>query len=101
MPKINKETRKVFRNGISVYKYQNKHTYFCRFYVGRNNKQYSKSGRFERSTKTKNINEAISKANELYRNWFIENPSTKTKKHIDFDIEIAQDRKSTRLNSSH
>ena len=59
MPKINKETMKVFRNGISVYKYQNKQTYFFRFYVGRNNKQYSKSGRFEKSTKTKNINQAI------------------------------------------
>ena len=58
MPKINKETMKVFRNGISIYKYQNKNTYFCRFYVGRTNNQYSKSGRFEKSTKTKNIRSA-------------------------------------------
>ena len=74
MPKINKETMKVFRNGISVYKYQNKQTYFCRFYVGRNNKQYSKSGRFEKSTKTKNINEAIKIANDYYREWFYNQP---------------------------
>ena len=76
MPKINKETLKVFKNGISVYKYQNKQTYFCRFYVGRNNKQYSKSGRFEKSTKTKNINEAIKIANDYYREWFTTNHSS-------------------------
>src|SRR6056300_221442 len=89
MPKINKETMKVFRNGISVYKYQNKQTYFCRFYVGRNNKQYSKSGRFEKSTKTKNINEAIKIANEYYREWFTTNHSSVIQ-HRSFDIEIAQ-----------
>lgn len=89
MPKINKETIKVFRNGISVYKYQNKQTYFCRFYVGRNNKQYSKSGRFEKSTKTKNINEAIKIANDYYREWFTTNHSSVIQ-HRSFDIEIAQ-----------
>ena len=88
MPKINKNTLKVLpRNNIRIYKFENKQTYFCSFYVGT---IHFKSGKFERSTKTKNINQAISKANELYRNWFIENPSTLTKKHIDFDLDIAQ-----------
>jgi len=88
MPKINKNTLKVLpRNNIRIYKFENKQTYFCSFYVGT---IHFKSGKFERSTKTKNINEAISKANELYRNWFIKNPSTLTKKYIDFDLDIAQ-----------
>ena len=74
MPKINKNTLKVLpRNNIRIYKFENKQTYFCSFYVGT---IHFKSGKFEKSLKTKNINEAISKANELYRNWFIKNPST-------------------------
>ena len=58
---IDKTTlKKIPRLKISIYKYKNKNTYFCRFYVG---KVHYKSGYKEISLKTKNINEAISKAN--------------------------------------
>ena len=88
MPKIDKKTLKILpRNNVWVYKFERKNTYFCRFYIG---KIHNNSGRFEKSCKTKNINEAISKANEYYRNWFIENKNTTTKKEIDFDLDIAQ-----------
>ena len=64
-------------------------TYFCRFFVGSGFKNKN-SKREERTLKTKNINEAISKAKELYKNWFRENPDTKAKRPKDFDLDIAQ-----------
>lgn len=88
MPKIDKKTFKVLpRTNIQIYKFENKQTYFCRFYIGR---IHNKSGRFEKSLKTKNINEAITKATELHRNWFNQNNGTTKKEQIDFDLEIAQ-----------
>ena len=88
MPKINKDTLKILpRSNVWVYKFENKNTYFCRFYIG---KIHSKSGRFEKSLKTKNINEAITKANEFYRNWFIDNKNTTVKILRSIDLDIAQ-----------
>ena len=56
MSKIDKQTLKILpRTKISIYKFVNQNTYFCRFFVGR---KYFKSGRFEKTCKTKNINEA-------------------------------------------
>ena len=53
MPKINKSTLKMLpRNNIRIYKFENKQTYFCSFYVGT---IHFKSGKFEKSLKTKKI----------------------------------------------
>ena len=63
MSKIDKQTLKILpRTKISIYKFVNQNTYFCRFFVGR---KYFKSGRFEKTCKTRNINEAIVKANQV------------------------------------
>ena len=42
MPKINKETLKTLKNGVKVFKYENKHSYNCYFAVGT---AYAKSGK--------------------------------------------------------
>ena len=91
MPKINKDSLKILpRTKIWIYKFENKNTYFCRFYVGLGHKNY-KSGKFEKTLKTKNINEAITKANELYKEWFREHTDTKQQvREHDFDLDIAQ-----------
>ena len=91
MPKINKDTLKILpRTKIWIYKFENKNTYFCRFYVGLGHKNY-KSGKFEKTLKTKNINDAITKANELYKEWFREHTDTKQQvREHDFDLDIAQ-----------
>jgi len=91
VPKINKDTLKILpRTKIWIYKFENKNTYFCRFYVGLGHKNY-KSGKFEKTLKTKNINEAITKANELYKEWFREHTDTKQQvREHDFDLDIAQ-----------
>ena len=90
MPKIDKKTLKVLpRTNIQIYKFEKGKTYFCRFFVGSGFKNKN-SKREERTLKTKNINEAISKAKELYKNWFRENPDTKAKRPKDFDLDIAQ-----------
>ena len=87
MPKIDKQTLKVLpRTNIQIYKFKNKNTYFCRFYIGR---IHNKSGRFEKSTKTKNINEAIKIANNYYREWFTTNHSSVVR-HRNFEIDIAE-----------
>jgi len=88
MPKIDKTTlKKIPRLKISIYKYENKNTYFCRFYVG---KIHYKSGYKEIGLKTKNINEAISKANTEFKIWFSEHKDTTTKKDSNIDLDIAQ-----------
>ena len=88
MPKIDRTTlKKIPRLKISIYKYENKNTYFCRFYVG---KIHYKSGYKEIGLKTKNINEAISKANTEFKIWFSEHKDTTTKKDSNIDLDIAQ-----------
>ena len=91
MPKINKDSLKILpRTKIWIYKFENKNTYFCRFYVGLGHKNY-KSGKFEKTLKTKNINDAITKANEFYKEWFREHTDTKQQvREHDFDLDIAQ-----------
>lgn len=87
MPKINKSTIKILpRTGIRIYKFENKNTYFCRFYVGT---CHYNSGKLEKSLNTKNIKEAISKATQIHRDWFVEHKDTKTRKGSDFDLDIA------------
>ena len=88
MPKIDRTTlKKIPRLKISIYKYENKNTYFCKFYVG---KIHYKSGYKEIGLKTKNINEAISKANTEFKIWFSEHKDTTTKKDSNIDLDIAQ-----------
>ena len=88
MPKIDKTTlKKIPRLKISIYKYENKNTYFCRFYVG---KIHYKSGYKEIRLRTKNINEAISKANTEFKIWFSEHKNTTAKKDSNIDLDIAQ-----------
>jgi hypothetical protein len=88
MPKIDKTTlKKIPRLKISIYKYENKNTYFCKFYVG---KIHYKSGYKEIGLRTKNINEAISKANTEFKIWFSEHKDTTTKKDSNIDLDIAQ-----------
>ena len=86
--KIDKQTLKILpRTKISIYKFVNQNTYFCRFFVGR---KYFKSGRFEKTCKTRNINEAIVKANQYYKDWFIQHATDTIEKERDFDLDIAQ-----------
>ena len=88
MSKIDRTTlKKIPRLKISIYKYENKNTYFCKFYVG---KIHYKSGYKEIGLKTKNINEAISKANTEFKIWFSEHKDTTTKKDSNIDLDIAQ-----------
>ena len=88
MPKIDKRTlKKIPRLKISIFKYENKNTYFCKFYVG---KIHYKSGYKEIGLRTKNINEAISKANTEFKIWFLEHKDTTTKKDSNIDLDIAQ-----------
>ena len=75
MPKIDKNTLKILpKQKIRIYKFENKQTYTCSFYIGTGYKKYP-SNHFQKTCKTKNINEAISKAKEYYVDWF--------KNHID------------------
>ena len=88
MSKIDKQTLKILpRTKISIYKFVNQNTYFCRFFVGR---KYFKSGRFEKTCKTRNTNEAITKANQYYKDWFIQHATDTIEKERDFDLDIAQ-----------
>jgi len=51
MPKIDKQSLKILpKTKIWIYKFQNKETYFCRFYIGLGHKNY-KSGKFEKNFK--------------------------------------------------
>ena len=67
MPKIDKKTLKILpRTNIRIYKFENRQTYFCSFYIGLGHTN-KKSGKFEKTLQTKNVNEAIKKATELYK----------------------------------
>ena len=89
MPKIDKKTLKILpRTNIRIYKFENRHTYFCSFYIGLGHTN-KKSGKFEKTLQTKNVNEAIKKATELYKEWFRTHTDTKRVKAKDFDIDIA------------
>jgi len=91
MPKINKDSLKILtRTKIRIYKHENRNTYFCSFYIGLGHKNY-KSGKFEKTLKTKNIRDAITNANKLYKEWFREHTDTKQQvREKDFDLDIAQ-----------
>ena len=91
MPAIDKKTLTILpRHNIRIYKFKKRHTYFCSFYIGLGHKG-KKSGKFEKTLKTKNIKEAIKKATELYRKWFREHTDTKQiRKERDFDLDLAQ-----------
>ena len=89
MPKIDKKTLKILpRTNIRIYKFENRNTYFCSFYIGLGHTN-KKSGKFEKTLQTKNVNEAIKKATELYKEWFRTHTDTKRVKAKDFDIDIA------------
>jgi len=90
MPKIDKSTLKVLeRTKIRIYKFENKHTYFCSFYIGKGFKNYP-SNHFQKTCKTKNINEAISTATKYYKEWFQKNPSGVCEKQSSFETILAQ-----------
>jgi hypothetical protein len=90
MPKINKSTIKILpRTKIRIYKFENKQTYFCSFYIGTGHKKYP-SNKFEKTCKTKNINDAIAIAKKYYDEWNIQHSSSTTKKERNFDLDIAQ-----------
>ena len=86
MPKINKDSLKILKNGVKVFKYENKFSYNCYFQVG---SAYTKSGKKYFGLGTKNIHEATIRANEHYKKWHTTN-TDKSKKFIDFDLDIAQ-----------
>jgi len=86
VPKINKDSLKILKNGVKVFKYENKFSYNCYFHVG---SAYTKSGKKYFGLGTKNIHEATIRANEHYKKWHTTN-ADKSKKFIDFDLGIAQ-----------
>ena len=86
MPKINKDTLKTLKNGVKVFKYENKNSYNCYFQVG---STYTKSGKKYYGLGTKNIHEATIRANTKYKEWHTTN-AEKSKKFLDFDLDVAQ-----------
>ena len=88
MPKIDKSSIKEIKNcdTLRVFRYENSSKYYVSFYVS---KRYSKNGRYEQSLKTKNVNEAASRAKELWRG-FDKEAVQKTDKECNFDKDIAQ-----------
>jgi site-specific recombinase XerD len=86
MPKINKDTLKTLKNGVKVFKYENKNSYNCYFQVG---STYAKSGKKYYGLGTKNINDATIRANTKYKEWHTTN-AEKSKKFLDFDLDVAQ-----------
>ena len=88
MPKIDKTSIREIKNcdTLRVFRYENSKNYYVSFYVS---KRYSKNGRYEQSLKTKNVNEAASKAKELWRG-FDKEAVQKTDKECNFDKDIAQ-----------
>ena len=89
MPKINKETLKILpKTNIQIYKFEKGKNYYCQFYIGSGHKDYP-SKRFQQCLKTQNINDAISKATEHYKEWFKKHTDTKGKEK-DFDRDIAE-----------
>ena len=90
MPKIDKKTLKILpKQKIRIYKFENKQTYTCSFYIGTGYKKYP-SNHFQKTCKTKNINEAISKAKEYYVDWFKNHIDSKYDREKSFDLDIAQ-----------
>ena len=88
MPKINKDSLKILpKTNIQIYKFEQGKNYYCHFYIG-SHKGYS-SKRLQKCLKTQNINDAISKATEIYKEWFKTHTDTK-RKEKDFDLDIAQ-----------
>ena len=88
MPKIVKSTIRTFPRipSLKIYQFANGTNYFCCFYVGT---KILKSGNKELSLKTKNVNEAIQKAKEVYYDFF-NSPDSKIQNDINFDLDIAQ-----------
>ena len=88
MPKIDKSSIKEIKNcdTLRVFRYENSKNYYVSFYVS---KRYSKNGRYEQSLKTKNVNEAASRAKELWRG-FDKKTVQKIDKEFNFDKDIAQ-----------
>ena len=90
MPKIDKNTLKILpKQKIRIYKFENKQTYTCSFYIGTGYKKYP-SNHFQKTCRTKNINEAISKAKEYYVDWFKNHIDSKYDREKSFDLDIAQ-----------
>ena len=88
MPKIDKSSIKEIKNcdTLRVFRYENSKNYYVSFYVS---KRYSKNGRYEQSLKTKNVNEAASRAKELWRG-FDKKTVQKIDKEFNFDRDVAQ-----------
>ena len=85
MPKIVKSTIRTFPRipSLKIYQFANGTNYFCCFYVGT---KILKSGNKELSLKTKNVNEAIQKAKEVYYDFF-NSTDSKIQNDINFDLE--------------
>ena len=89
MPKIDKKTFKVLpRTNIQIYKFENKQTYFCRFYIGR---IHNKSGRFEKSLKTKSTNLGNISQWSLHFGFTRSNLKAKVKQHLGQGIACLRD----------
>ena len=86
MPKILKDTIKKIpsKQSLRIYKKSNSPNYYCSFYVG-----YStmKSGKKEKTLRTKNVKEALKKAIETYK--LIISQQDETKLEVNFDKDIA------------
>ena len=95
MPKINKDTLKTLKNGVKVFKYENKNSYNCYFQVG---STYAKSGKKYYGLGTKNIHEATIRANTKYKEWHTTN-AEKSKKFLDFDLKQKEKIELTSLKS--
>ena len=88
MPKINRKTIVKFPRipSLKIYQFVKSKNYFCNFYVGTH---IIKSGNKEVSLKTKNVNEAKSKAKKMYYDFF-NSPDAKKVNSINFDLDVAQ-----------
>ena len=86
MPKILKDTIKKIpsKQSLRIYKKSNSQNYYCSFYVG-----YStmKSGKKEKTLRTKNVKEALKKAIETYK--LIISKQDETKLVVNFEKDIA------------
>jgi ribosomal protein S18 len=86
MPKILKNTIKKIpsKQSLRIYKKSNSQNYYCSFYVG-----YStmKSGKKEKTLRTKNVKEALKKAIETYK--LIISKQDETKLVVNFEKDIA------------
>ncbi len=87
MPKIDKNTIKNFpkTSSLKIFKFKNSKNYYCSFYVGTHR---TKSGNYEKSLKTANVNEASKLAKGEFEKYFIEHKDN-FKKDFDFTRDIA------------